>query len=308
MQEIAPNIYMEDRLAPYNLGVVVTEHGVIAIDMPPQPSQARIWLEELHDSWGQPRFLVLSDAQPERLIGAALAPMPMIVTQATAQCLTAFDDKTWPEMLHGIGQIYPDEAEALADLHPRHPTLVLDQTLYLHYTTPPLRFEALTGNMPGSLMLTLPEQKILFAGDTVVVGQPPDLRYTSDFSVWLKTLTVLARRKDLKWIVPGRGSGPILRGELETQQEFMHALEHAAGRLARKADNSEGMAQATTDLQQVFFPHAARGSAIHKTLRQGLELLASQKRAQRLEAAAQKAEQRAAESLKEGPLAAEPER
>lgn len=308
MQEIAPNIYLEDRFSPYNLGVVVTERGVIAIDMPPQPSQARIWLEELSDSWGQPRLLVLSDAQPERLTGAALVPIPMIVTQATAQCLAAFDEKTWAEMLHGIGQAYPDEAEALANLQPRHPTLILNQTLYLHYTTPPLRFETLNGNMPGSLMLTLQEHKMLFAGDTVVVGQPPDLRYTSDFSAWLKTLTVLARRKDLKWIVPGRGMGPIPRAELETQQELMHALEHAAGRLARKADSSEGMAQATTDLQQVFFPHAARGSAIHKTLRQALELLANQKRAQRLEAAAQRAELRAVASATESAPTAEPER
>ena len=35
MQEIAPNIIIEKRFAPYNLGVVVTEHGVIAIDVPP---------------------------------------------------------------------------------------------------------------------------------------------------------------------------------------------------------------------------------------------------------------------------------
>ncbi len=308
MQEIAPNIIIEKRFAPYNLGVVVTEHGVIAIDVPPQPSQAQLWLEEIRNSWGQPRFLMLSDGQPERLIGAALASIPTIMTRAAAQSLAAFDEKTWLEMLHTIGQNYPEELEVLTNLRPPRPTLIISQTLHLHYTTPPLTFEPLSGNSPGSLMLTIPEHKVLFAGDTVVADQPPDLRYTPDFNDWLKTLAALAKRKDIRWIVPGRGSGPLPRGDLESQQELMHELEHAARRLARKADDSEGITQATTDLQQVFYPHAARGSAIHKTLRQALEILASQKRAERLEAAEQKAAQRAAAVSAENAVTGEPER
>ncbi len=306
MQEIAPNTYLESRFPPYNLGAIVTEAGVIVVDAPPCPSHASAWMEELRDMWDEPRFLVLTDAQPERLVGAALCQVPIIAAKATADCLATFDEKTWPEMLHSVGQAFPDEVEALASLQTHRPTLAIHNTLRLHYTSPPLTFQLLHGSAVSSLMLYDPEHKVLFAGDTVVVGQPPDLQYTPDFGAWLKTLATLARQKDLKWIVPGRGPGPIPRGDLEVQQEFMRDLEHVAGRLARKSDISEGLAQATTDLQQAFYPHASRGSAIHKTLRQDLELLANQKRAQRLEAAAQKATDQKASA--ESAVAGKPER
>jgi len=289
MQEIAPNLFMENRFPPYNLGLVVTGHGVIAIDAPPRPSHARAWLDEVRSAWSEPRFLVLTDARPERLVGAALWRVPLIVAEATARCLAAFDDKTWPDLLAGVGRAFPDELELLASLLPPHPTFVLTAPMQLHYTSPPLRFECLSGSAAGALMLTAAAQKVLFAGDTVVADQPPELPRTPDFDAWLKTLSLLGRRKEVQWIVPGQGPRALLRGELETQQEFMRTLEHVAARLSRKGDGNEGVAQAATELQQAFYPHAAHGSAIYRTLREGVEWLTAQKRAQRLEATAQRA-------------------
>lgn len=289
MQEIAPDIYVESCFPPYNLGVIVTELGVIAIDAPPRPSHAHAWLEEISAAWDEPRFLVLTGAQPERLIGATLWPIPLIAAQAVARRIAAYDEKTWPEMLHSVGQAFPEELDVLTPLRPRRPTLIVLSALRLHYTAPPLTFELLNGSAPGSLALFSPTHKVLFAGDTVTMDQPPALNHAPDFDAWQKTLAALEKRKDIKWIVPGRGTAPIPRGDLEAQRELMRTLEHSAARLARKGEMGEGLAQATTDLQQAFYPHAARSSAIHRTLRQGLEQLTAWKREQRLAAAAQRA-------------------
>ena len=294
MQEIAPNTYMESRFLPYNVGVIVTERGVIAIDAPPRPSHAREWLAELADTWGRPRFLVLTDAQPERLVAAALWQVPLIAAPTTAQHIAALDEKTWPELWRHVGQAFPEELEALHTLLPRRPTLIAAATLHLHYTTSPLTFELLNGSAPGSLALFSSTHKVLFAGDTVITEQPPALLHTPDFEAWQKTLSALEKRKDLRWIVPGRGSAPIPRGDLEAQREYMRTLEHTAARLARKPDTGEGLSQVVNDLQQAFYPHAPRGSIIYKTLRQGLEQLIAWKRAQRLEAAALRAAEKQA--------------
>lgn len=309
MQEITPNVYMESQFPPHNLGAIVTGAGVIAVDAPPCPSHARAWLEVLQSTWGEPRFLVLTDATPERLIGAALWPIPTIVSEATKQRIRAFDDKTWADMVHSVGQTFPEELDELAALTPPHPTLAIGRSLHLHYSSPPLTLQLGSGHAQGSLMLFDPEHQVLFAGDSVVVNHPPDVQNTPDFGAWLKTLSALARRKDLGWIVPGRGTHPITRGDLETQREIMHALDHAAGRLARKGDITDGVAQLTTDLQQAFYPHAARNSAIHTVLRRDLEILATRKRAQRLQTAAQKAEhQRPVTDPASGQVDGEPER
>lgn len=290
MQEITPNVYMESQFPPYNLGAILTEAGVIAVDAPPCPRHARTWLEVLRDTWGKPRFLILTDAAPERLIGATLMAIPTIVSHSTLQRIKAFDEKSWAEVVYNVGQMYPEEWDELAAFAPQRPSLTVGTKLQLHYSSRPLILQLINGHSQSALTLFDSEHKVLFAGDSIVADYPPDVQYTPDYGAWARTLSALARRKDLNWIVPGRGMHPMTRGDLETQREIMHALDHAAGRLARRSHMSEGVAQLTTDLQQAFYPHASRKSEIHTILRRNLEILATHKRDQGRKAAAQDSE------------------
>lgn len=294
MQEITPHIYMEHDYPPYTLGVIITARGVIAIDAPPHPQHARAWLAALTAAWGTPRYLVLTDAQPARLIAAAQWPVPLIVAATTAQQLTGYDEKTWAEMVERFArQAFPEVATQFQGLQPRRPTFIVEAKLHLHDETMPVTLEALHGNAPGSLMVFCPAPGVLFAGDTIAVEHPPAIAQTQNWHAWQKTLAALEKRAAIKQIVPGRGSRPVLRGALEMQKELMLTLDHVASRLAHKMEGHAGLAQATTDLQQAFFPHAARGSSIYQHLREGLEFLVEQKRAQRLETAAPRAAEKA---------------
>ena len=62
------------------------------------------------------------------------------------------------------------------------------------------------GASPGSACIRLPEQGVIFMGDTLIVGSPPIMAAAPDTKAWLDTLTSLRRPSFSKTtIVPGRG-------------------------------------------------------------------------------------------------------
>ena len=112
--------------------------------------------------------------------------------------------------------------------------------------------------------------QVLFTGDCVAFNTPPVLEHTPDIHLWLKLLGELAQRRQVQRIVPGRGTDVILRGELETQREFLRVVQRTTVQLAAQSVPGEGLGQAATDLQQIFFPTISKNSPALQRLRRGL--------------------------------------
>lgn len=268
MQEIAPGIYVESNYPPYNLGMIVTDKGPIVIDVPPRPSHAWAWRHQVEEMAGKPRYAVITDASPERQIAAALWDVPLIASEETLRIIATYDERSWRDRLHPFVALYPTEAEELAKVKPHHPMIAFSDAFLFHSRTPPLDLETIEGAAPGGLWLTVPEHNLLFAGDTVVIGEPPPLDNTPDSKAWLNTLTALARRSTVHHIVPGRGKISIMRQEIEPQREFLRVMRRTARSLAHHSQNGLRMSQAAEDLGQVFFN--ARGSKAVKHIKAGL--------------------------------------
>jgi glyoxylase-like metal-dependent hydrolase (beta-lactamase superfamily II) len=278
MEEIVTGIFVEDRYRPYNVGLVMLDEGALVVDVPPRPAEARQWLREAQQTAGMIRYIVLTDSQPERLIGAAHWNVPIIAGERTARLLTdlVHEDADWNEILEDFGTRYPDIADDLTMLKPRRALLACTRHLLLHHTQPPLEVEVACGAAPGSIWLYVPEQKVLFAGDAVAFDTPPVLSETLDSKAWLSALGSLAHRKTVHRIVPGRGAKEMLRGELEPQREFMRVARRTARKLARKTEPGSGLAQATNELQQAFFPSFKKDSQPILRIRAGLEHLVNE--------------------------------
>lgn len=267
MQEIAPGIFVESRYPPYNVGLILTDHGAIVVDVPPRPSHAWAWHEQVEQVAGKPRYAILTDATLERQIAAALWPGPLIAATATLRALAAYDEREWREMLQAYGTQYPEEADEFTRLRPGLPTLACDVRMLLHYCTPPIEMETVAGAAPGSLWVTLANRGVLFGGDTICTEEPPPLDVTPDSKGWLNTLSALAHRATVSKIVPGRGKAPIQHGDVETQREFLRVMQHTARTLANS--NHIRLAQCAQDLGQTFFN--AKGQKAVRRIRLGLE-------------------------------------
>ncbi|MEJ5311017.1 MAG: hypothetical protein WHX52_14740 [Anaerolineae bacterium] len=272
MQEIVPGIFVESAYPPYNLGLIVTDHGSIVIDIPPRPSHAWAWQQQVEEVAGKPRYAVLTDASLERQIAASLWDVPLIAGEAMLRALMAYDERMWREMLQGYIAQHPEEADEVLRIKPHLPTLTLDKHFLLHYRTPPLEFESVAGGAPGSLWVTIPEHGLFFAGDTIIVDEPALLERTPDSKGWLNTLSALARRTTIRHIVPGRGKAPIQHSDIETQREFMRVMRRTARTLAG-TDNFR-LIQCAQDLGQAFYN--AQGQKAVKRIKAGLERLVAE--------------------------------
>jgi glyoxylase-like metal-dependent hydrolase (beta-lactamase superfamily II) len=272
MQEIAPGIFVESAYPPYNLGLIVTDHGPIVIDIPPRPSYAWAWQQQVEEIAGKPRYAVLTDASLERQIAASLWDVPIIAGEAMLRALIAYDERAWRETLQFYITQHPEEVDELLRIKPHPPTLTLDKHFLLHYHTPPLEFESVAGGAPGSLWLTMPELGLFFAGDTIVVDEPALLERTPDSKAWLNTLSNLARRTTVRNIVPGRGKAPIQLSDIEAQREFMRVMRRTARSLA--GNNNFRLIQCAQDLGQTFYN--AQGQKAVRRIRIGLEHLVAE--------------------------------
>ena len=272
MQEIAPGIFVESAYPPYNLGLIVTDDGPIVIDVPPRPSHAWAWQQQVEEVAGKPRYAVLTDASLERQIAASLWNAPLIAGEALLRALLDYDERSWRETLQVYVIQHPEEAEEVLRIKPHPPTLILDKHFLLHYRTPPLEFESVAGGAPGSLWLTVPDHSLFFAGDTIIVDEPALLERTPDSKAWLNTLSNLARRTTIRHIVPGRGKAPIQHSDIEAQREFIRVMRRTARTLA--GSNSFRLIQCAQDLGQAFYN--AQGQKAIRRIRAGLEHLVAE--------------------------------
>ena len=267
MQEIAPGIFVESRYPPYNVGLIVTDNGALVVDIPPRPSHAWAWQEQVEQVAGKPRYAIITDATLERQVAASLWNIPLIAATATLRAITAYDEREWRDMLQIFMTQHPEETDELARIRPHPPTLAFDTHFLLHYRTPPVELEVIAGCAPGSLWIILPEHGLLFAGDTIGVDEPPPLDVTPDSKGWLNTLSALARRTTIHQIVPGRGKALIQHGDIEPQREFLRVMRRTARTLANS--NSVRLVQCAQDLGQTFYN--ARGQRAVKRIKAGLE-------------------------------------
>jgi len=281
MRKIAPNIFVETRFPPYNLGLITSDGYAIAIDMPPRPSHAQRWCDKIQATIGPIRYLVLTDGSPERQIGAALCRRPLITTETILRQLNAYEDRVWRDLVHSVATQYADEASTIHALTPYRTALAFQGHLQLHTHTALLQFETTVGTAPGALWLTIPERHLLFAGDSVSVDALPPLTNITASKAWLKALDQLIQRNHIHHVVPGRGKAPILRGEIEQQREFLQVLRRTAYTLARHRQANISCATAAQDLGQTFFNQM--GQKAVKRIKQGLiHFVAEIQEAQRL--------------------------
>ncbi|MGO9658661.1 MAG: MBL fold metallo-hydrolase [Acidimicrobiales bacterium] len=226
MQLVTPNIFTETKLRGCNPSFVVTTDGVVVIDTPQLPSKA-IAMRKEAQSHGTIRYLINTEHHVDHIFGNYyfkgagtvvshrgvydnfMVPTPHLDPFGYAAEAVPTDD---PE-----GEaLFPDAATYYLD--PNRPSVVFtgDLTLRLGEHTFDLLYTP--GHTPGQVAVHVPEERVVFTGDTVFCECQTWLM-TSDVDQWLASLRRL-RALDVDWVVPGHG--PVTRPSyLDTQRAVL---------------------------------------------------------------------------------------
>jgi cyclase len=211
MEQVTANVYTNTKLRGCNPNFVITSDGVVVIDTPQLPTRAVAMRQEA-ESHGPIRYLVNTEHHVDHIFGnyffkgagtvvnhlglyeRFMVVGPELDPFAYAAEALPTDD---PE-----GEaIFPDRDEYYRD--PNKGSIVFTGDLSLRVGDHTFNLLHTPGHTPGQLAVHVPEERVVFTGDTVFSGCQTWLM-TSDVEGWLAALERI-RTLDVDWIAPGHG-------------------------------------------------------------------------------------------------------
>ena len=249
MDQVTRNVRTETKYRGCNPSYVVTADGVVVVDTPQLPSRAVAMRHEA-ESHGSIRYLINTEHHVDHIFGnyyfkgagtvvnhqgvydRFMTVYPELDPFAYAAEAIPTDDPDG-------ASLFPDRDVYYAD--PNSGTVVFTGDLTLRVGNHTFQLLYTPGHTPGQVAVYVPEEGVVFTGDTVFSGCQTWLM-TSDLGQWLASLDRI-RRLDFDWLVPGHG--PVTdRGSLDIQRATLLEWESAvATAVARGWSREETVAQ-----------------------------------------------------------------
>ena len=206
MKEISPGIFVEARYPDINLGVITSPEGLACVDAPPSPSSARQWVARLRSTFGLPiRYLILTDYSADRALTAHVFHARVVAHEETHRRLHAYGARFPTPVIESLASRYDLARMELGGAPVVPPQISCSEQATVHLGDREITLLHMPSATPASIWVYLRAERVLFTGDSVVVGQHPPLA-EADSKAWLDALVRLRRKRFVvQAIVPGRG-------------------------------------------------------------------------------------------------------
>lgn len=228
MKQITENIFYEDSFFGVTVGAIIYPQGTLLVDAPLQHLDARSWESEiLQKKGGKNRILVSLDPHHDRTLGAYALQCTILAHQITADVF-----KNRAAIFKGQSSESGSEWETYSEaigIRWAPPDITFNKSMSLHWGGPEITLEHHPASSPGAIWVIVPDEKIMFIGDTVTPDQPPFLT-NADLDVWVESLDLLVKSYKEFSIICGRGG---MIGEKEVRA-FRRYLKMIGRRLDRR--------------------------------------------------------------------------
>ena len=226
MEQVTRNVRTDTTLRGCNPSFVTTSAGVVVVDTPQLPTRAVAMRREA-ESMGPIRYLINTEHHVDHIFGNFyfrgagtvvnhqglydnfMTVGPDLDPFTYAQEAIPTDDPDG-------AAIFPDRDEYYAD--PNKGTIVFTGDLTLRVGDHTFHLLHTPGHTPGQLAVHVPEERVVFTGDTIFSDCQTWLM-TSDVEQWLAALERI-RTLDVDRIVPGHGPVTTKR-YLDTQRSVL---------------------------------------------------------------------------------------
>ncbi len=238
MQALANQVFIEEQYPGVTLGVIALPHGLIQIDAPPSPEDARSWRAALLNlNSGVERLLINLDGHPDRTLGARAMECTIVANEKTAETF-----RSRPNTFKAQGEETGADWESvvgLGSIRWAPPEITFTSTMRIEWSNFSVLLEHHPGPTAGACWVILPEPKIVFIGDLVVKNQPPFLA-NANLEEWIKSLDqLLAGYRDYT-IVSGR-SGVVTAANAQSQREKISSLHESLEALAKQGAGPDAL-------------------------------------------------------------------
>lgn len=210
MEQVTPYVFTATTIRGCNPSYVVTSDGVVVIDTPQLPTKA-VEMRREAERHGPIRYLINTEHHVDHIFGNYFFKGAGVVVNHQG----VFDNFMAPAELDPFDyalEALPTDDPAGADLVPDRDTYYLDPNpgqivfsgnLDLRVGDHTFHLIHTPGHTPGQTAVFVPEERVVFTGDTVFNDCQTWLM-TSDVDQWIHALDVIGAL-DAEIVVPGHG-------------------------------------------------------------------------------------------------------
>ncbi len=207
IEEIAPGIIIERSFEGANVGAIISDRGVVFVDTPRIPSQARAWLEEVREYVGPSipfLYVINTDHHKGHCLGNKYFGVPVIAHEQAWKHMRGYKENFKQRLINSYKKKRPEVAKEFEDWEVVPPQITFQRRMTIVKGDKIIRLIHVGGHTPATSLVYLPKQKVLFAGDCVLAEQHPFMAQANS-KEWLDALTAIRKLGDEIKIVPGHG-------------------------------------------------------------------------------------------------------
>jgi cyclase len=198
MQKVTEHIYAGTNFRGCNSSFVVTSEGVVVIDTPMVPGEAKKWREEI-EKYGDIKYVINGEPHNDHVAGNCWMGGTLVAHEGTREAIK----RNRKEVLEGqMKWMAPDALPLDKDFYYRLPEITFTGSLTLYLGKHSFHLLETPGHTPSETAVYVPEEKVVFTSDNVVMGMPIMISAVPD--AWLESLEKL-QQLDIDKVVPGHG-------------------------------------------------------------------------------------------------------
>ena len=269
-QEIAPGVYINTVYRGCTPGFVVTKEGLILIDTPLIPKQARDWREQIEMEAPELPILYLFNTDHHR--GHALGnqyfqPATVIAHERAFKEMSGYTEN-FKERVYNSFKREPDIQQQLTDIEIILPDVTFTDCVRLQYGGREVQLIYVGGHTPATSIAWLPEEKIAFVGDILWVDQHPYMAQANSLE-WIDALRRI-RSLGAEKLVPGHG--PVCRPDdtLRVEEYILFKRQRVLDYYREGKTKNEAKSGLVGDMLELFPVPLERKAKIESQIKSGI--------------------------------------
>jgi cyclase len=177
---------------------VVTTDGILMIDTPMVPSEAKDWLKEIQ-KFGTLRYVVNNEPHNDHVAGNCWMEATLVAQEGTRDAIAHNVQAALEGQMKWMA---PDALPLPKDFRYRLPDITFNTEMTIYLGKHTFKLMHVPGHTPSESAVYVPEEKVLFTSDNVVMGMPIMINAVPD--AWLASIKKF-QKLDIDKIIPGHG-------------------------------------------------------------------------------------------------------
>jgi len=269
MQQIAPGVYVNTDFKGCNVGLIETRDGNILIDTPMVPSDNQKWLGLIRQVTGGKKtlYVINTDHHRGHVLGNQFYNAPVIAHDLAWKNMRGYGANFCQRVIDSFKREPKVQAE-LANLQIVRPTITFDTRLDIEHGGRTVRLIYVGGHTEATILIWLPEEKVMFAGDTVWCDQHPYMAQANS-KQWLEALSFI-RKLNPQIIVPGHGALTTPDTTIPLSEYIRYVRRQVRARIRRGYSKQETASSLVKSLVPMFPVPSDRRGKIESQIKQGI--------------------------------------